>query len=144
MILISNRGNTAGRHHHENSPERLADAIESGYLVKTDLWVFPKRFYTGVDVPTYKIRPEILNHCLIEARNINAFEFVISAGLHGFYRDSASLVYTSKGLLLSWGPSIKQAIIMNPEEHTYHTVFACAGVCSDYIESFTDENSGDA
>lgn len=144
MILISNMGNTHGRTPEENSPEYLLSTFSEDYIVKTDLWVFPKRFYTGVDQPIYRIRPEILKSCLIEARNINAFEFIVSSGLHGFYRGDSDLVYTSKGWLLSWGPLLKQAIIMNPERHSYHAIFNCAGICSDYIESFTDENSGNA
>jgi hypothetical protein len=137
MLLLSNRGNLNGPSDYANQPVYLQKAIDQGFLIKTDLWVFPKLFATGTDSPLYPISGDLLKNALVEARNLNALEFLLKSGLHGFYRGNSDIVFSSKGHLISFGPWMQQAIIMNPEDHTFELLLKSAGVCTDFAANFT-------
>lgn len=142
MLLLSNRGNLTGPTDYANQPDYIQEAIRQGFTVKTDLWIFPKFLLTGVDEPRYNISASLLSQCLIEARNIPALEFLIKSGCHGFYRGGGDIIYTNKGLLLSYTKLIRSAVMMNPDNEMFENIIECNGLCSDFIKGFANENRG--
>lgn len=140
MILISNKGNTVGPSVYQNQPLYIEKTLKEGFKVKTDLWVFPKTLMIG-DTPLYPVTFDLLSQCLVEARNLNAVEFLVRSNLDGFYRGGSDIVFTTKGAILSFKSWIREAIIMNPEDHTFDILANSTGICSDYIKGFINENS---
>ena len=56
MILISHRGNIDGPNSKlENNPTYIDRALDKGFNVEIDLWVYEKEFFLGHDEPTYLV-----------------------------------------------------------------------------------------
>ena len=140
MIVISNYGNLYGPTGRQATPEAVVEAKEH-FIVRIGLWVFPKKFFIGDTGPKYEVSPEILEGCLVEVHNLHAVEFLIKSGIHGFYRGGSDIMYSSQGRLLTFGPWLPNAIVMNPEEHTFDVLFQSLGVCTDFPWSFYENSS---
>lgn len=140
MLYISNKGNISGRDpKKENTVEYLLQAVQSGYCVKTDLWVIKGRLVTGNDFPANGIALDRFKKgkLLIQARNLPALLFLLENEYHCFWRESDDIVLTNKNFVLSFNNSlIPKCIVMNPEKNIISDWGDYLGLCSDFISGY--------
>ena len=79
MKIISHRGNLEGRiPEDENNPDYIHEAIESGFDVEIDLWLYENGFYLGHDEPQYQIDLKFLKNerLWVHAKSMETAEFL--------------------------------------------------------------------
>ena len=146
MLLISHRGNIAGRIEElENSPEYIDSTIRAGYDVEIDAWVVDGLILLGHDEPTYPVDVEWLRSrtakLWIHCKNIAALElFGDLAEFHYFWHEGDTVTLTSRRIIWAYPGKqpIKDSIAVMPETCS-DDVIACRGVCSDHIERYRNE-----
>ena len=143
MKLISHRGNITGPTKHENDPEYIKDALVAGYDCEIDVWYIDTGFYLGHDLPTYKVKKSFLTNSKLwcHAKNFNALHFMLQdKEIHCFWHEEDDYTITSRNFI--WAYPGKQVldncIIVDNSKKT--TNYKCAGVCSDYVESYKTYN----
>jgi hypothetical protein len=142
MILISHRGNINGRiEESENKPEYIDEAISKGYDVEIDMWWVDGKTYLGHDGPQYEVDDNWLRQRVdklwVHCKNVELLNWIRSTTLHYFWHEEDTVTLTSKNYI--WVYPGKQPIIGSiavlPEIYDDY-VEKCAGVCSDYVESY--------
>lgn len=144
MILISHRGNIDGRKPQlENGQRYCESAIDAGYNVEVDVWVYDDIFWTGHARPQYRVdtdffqRDEVWCH----AKDIEALNRLLDIGAHCFFHQNDPVTLTSKGYIWTY-PTHKltgKSICVLPELQTI-SIENCAGICSDIIGSYNEIN----
>jgi len=139
MILISHRGNLAGKNpSRENTKEYIQEAISAGFNVEIDVWFIDGMFCVGHDKPKQVISRKFLTEnkdkLWCHAKNIPALNKMIELNLHCFWHESDRVTLTSKGYV--WAhvgrQPIEKSIAVMPEIAKEDTS-QCIGVCSDEI-----------
>jgi hypothetical protein len=85
MILISHRGNIAGRiPEAENRPAYIQDTLVLGYDVEIDVWYIDGLIYLGHDKPQYGIDfrwiQDRFNRLWIHCKNVEAVVYFKECG----------------------------------------------------------------
>jgi hypothetical protein len=158
MLFISNQGSIFGPN-LQVSEKSVIVAIDRGYTVKIDVWIYDRQFYIGTVKDKYQTSFSFLfNHrknLIIESRNQEANQFFSNQKqmFHYFrsidYRECQ--IKTNKGLY--WCPTkpIKMAdksIYVLPEiSHIFtmsdlynHVSPEILGICSNHIGQFKIDN----
>ena len=150
MILISHRGNLYGKggDYWENHPDYLNYALHKGFDVEIDVWLQDNQLFLGHDKPVHLIQDEFLfnnqNHLWCHAKNFEAMEFLLKNKLHCFWHENDKMTLTSKGIpwLYPGQNIIDNSIILKFEKNDLELDFITRaiikGVCSDFIESFSN------
>ena len=137
MILISHRGNIDGRNPQlENGEGYCQAAIDAGYNVEIDVWVYDGIFWTGHDRPQYRVDTDFFlkEEVWCHAKDIEALKRLLELGAHCFFHQNDNVTLTSKGYIWTnpTQPLTEKSICVLPELQTID-IKGCAGVCSDYI-----------
>lgn len=137
MILISHRGNIDGRNPQlENGEGYCQAAIDAGYNVEIDVWVYDGIFWTGHHRPQYRVDTDFFlkEEVWCHAKDIEALKRLLELGAHCFFHQNDNVTLTSKGYIWTnpTQPLTEKSICVLPELQTID-IKGCAGVCSDYI-----------
>lgn len=149
MILISHRGNTDGKNLElENSIEYIEKAIKKGFDVEVDIWLKDGKLYLGHDCPVYETsldwiflyKSKLWLHC----KNIDALQFLKKnkSDLNYFWHQNDDVTITSLGYFWTF-PGKKltdNSICVLPEIIKTENMHLSAGICSDYIKDYQDQN----
>jgi len=145
MILIAHRGNIFGPNSfEENSPKYIDKALQQGYNAEVDIWFVNKELYLGHDVPQYKISKNWIQKrqkkLWVHAKNIESLNFLKSTNWNYFWHETDTVSITSKKYI--WAYPGKQKIINSiavmPELND-DDVSECIGICTDYINLYTEQ-----
>ena len=149
MILISHRGNLDGKCDFENQPQRIDYVLSLGFDVEIDLWAINNEIFLGHDIPEHKINLDWLilrsKKIWIHCKNLNAIELINSLEdklkLNYFFHDTDFCVLTSKGFIWVFPghQPLNNSICVLPEIFNDFNS-ECAGVCSDFILKYKEEN----
>ena len=145
MILIAHRGNIKGTSlAKENTQEYILQALELGYHVEIDVWVFGCKLFLGHDQPEQETQLKFLQderlwcHC----KSREALAKLISNGVHCFFHETDDVTLTSKGYMWVYPNKkpLEGSICVLPELHNCKNqdLERCVGICSDYIDSYKD------
>jgi hypothetical protein len=144
MILISHRGNIDGKQTNlENNPNYVDNAINLGYDVEIDVWLFNSEFYLGHDEPQFLISFDWLekrkNKIWIHCKNLDCVSFLndYNKDFNYFWHQTDDLTLTSFGYMWVYPGKqpIKNSISVLPEINN-DNVSKCIGICSDVILKF--------
>lgn len=149
MILISHRGNLTGPNTEmENKPEYIDAAIDADFDVEVDVWCpYDEDFYLGHDAPQYKVDDEFLMHrkdrLWIHCKDFSSFSLLATyyPDLNFFYHTNEDYVLTNKRYIWAYpGKSgdRNRTICVLPEQTNILTS-DFAGICSDYIQTYTNK-----
>ena len=149
MELISHRGNLNGADPaRENNMTYIKEAIDLGFSVEIDVWVFDKISYLGHDDPVYEIDLAVLTDFSdqlylhiktprneFDENRLNAFNY--------FWHENEPFVITSKGNKWYYPCAYVQTDGVNlmPEcsmglDKFKEVMSLCPAVCSDYVLQF--------
>ena len=149
MILISHRGNIDGPNSKlENNPTYIDRALDKGFNVEIDLWVYEKEFFLGHDEPSYLVELQwLIDRGLslwIHCKSLETMEFIKELeytnglkGLNYFWHQEDDITLTSRGIIWAYPGKqpLKYSIAVDPERYNDDTSSAY-GVCSDYIKNY--------
>jgi len=147
MILISHRGNINGPNlERENSPDYIDEALGKGYEVEVDLRVINGEWFLGHDEPRYKLNKDWFHerrfklwiHCkcfealeTLSYENGDEWEF--------FWHQEDDYTITSSRYIWAYpGKETGPTTILVLPELTKSNVENCYGICSDYIEKYSE------
>lgn len=142
-ILISNRGNTAGRQpDKENTPAYVQSAIKAGYHVCVDVIYHYGAFCLIAADRLITVPPSFFVHPKIwsRAHNATTLDALCGLGAHampnlaeGFTFTSAQFIWTLPGQSLS-----PRSIAVSPEQAPPDWFADCdiAGICSDVVADY--------
>jgi hypothetical protein len=145
MIYISHRGNINKKIiEKENSISYLEEAISFGYDVEIDFWLINDNLFLGHDSPQHQVEYNWLlersNKLWVHCKNIESLVFLREdARLNFFWHQSDDVTLTSKGYIWAYPGKqpIKNSIAVMPEMNN-DSVKSCIGICSDYIERYSN------
>jgi hypothetical protein len=116
--------------------------LSMGFDVEVDVWAVDGRPFLGHDVPRVQVGLDLLidNRMWCHAKTPDTLDFLLSIGSHCFFHNSDEVTLTSRGIILTLvgKTPIRNSICMLPEAVTLNAIPDCAGICSDYAESFKD------
>lgn len=144
MILISHRGNIAGRSEsYENEPNYIDLAISNGYDVEIDIWYKDNLLWLGHDKADYNIDfqwiLDRIDKLWIHCKNIEAILYFKDCvqEFNFFWHEEDTITLTSKNYIWAYPGKqpIANSIAVMPEIFNDDTT-SCIGICSDYIKSF--------
>ena len=157
MKLISHRGNLTGPNPElENSVAYIEMAMKKGFDVEIDLWMIENEFYLGHDRPEYRISFKFLlfnkNKLWIHCKNNEALVHLswltsTDIGLNFFWHQTDDYTLTSTGWIWAYpGKTISQpgkaiTVLQGKNEFFDLTCSDFAGVCSDYIETYANDQT---
>jgi len=142
MHFISHRGNINGPNtDRENHPGYIDEAIQKGFDVEVDVWFENDKLFLGHDKPQYEIELSflILRKSVLwcHAKNLEAFNILLSNDLHCFSHDKDDAVLTSHNFVWTYPgrKHVKNSIAVIPEkvDNKIRDVSNIVGICSDYI-----------
>lgn len=151
MIYISHRGNINGRiQEAENKPDYIDDTLTMGFDVEIDIWYIDNNWWLGHDEPQYPIEFEWLDkrsdRLWVHCKNIEAVEYFYEnekecKDINWFWHEEDTLTLTSYGYVWAYPGKqpIKKSIAVMPEINN-DDVSYCAGICSDNIQKYRNEN----
>lgn len=137
MLFISHRGNLNGiKKKLENHPKYLLKALENGFSVEADVWLYKKKIYLGHDGPKYLLTNRLLKFkkkIWFHAKNIDVLPFLKKKRLIYFWHQKDDVTITSNGYWWTYpGKKIlKNSICVLPKH--IKKKLNCAGICSDNI-----------
>jgi len=145
MRLISHRGNIEGSNPDlENTTPYIESAINSGFDVMIDLWLFDGKIYTGSDEPKNKLDIDWLekynNRLWFNCRDQVILTNLLSLDplgkhLHYLHFSEGPMSLTSRNYLITKEEfSTPVAIVYQPDVNNKLT--DVYGVCSDYVKSY--------
>lgn len=142
MKYISHRGNLKGTDPLlENEPGYIQDALEAGFDVEIDVWFVDGKFMLGHDEPIYDVGVKFLlnDRLWCHAKNPQALEVMLAAGVHCFWHENDERTLTSKGFV--WTYPHKQlvdrsVVVILDKELDYEYISRADAVCGDYVQSW--------
>ena len=145
MIYISHRGNLNGINSDlENKPSYIVNALKKNFDVEVDVWLAKNKFYLGHDGPQYLIDNKFLEkkRLWFHAKNIDAFSELLKMNINCFWHQNDDVTLTSNGFIWTYpGKKLtKNSICVLPELNQI-TKFSCAGICSDFISNYYNEQN---
>lgn len=148
MRFIAHRGNLRGpKPELENRPEYLAEALNAGYDVETDVWEIDGQLMLGHDRPEHRVEMEFLKYSRVwcHAKNLDALLRLLRENCHVFSHDHDDHVLTSRGVVWAYPgkPLAPGVVCVMPERAFYSTaeIESCYGVCSDRVEEYRERFS---
>lgn len=142
MKYISHRGNLKGPEPDlENEPGYIQDALDAGFDVEVDVWYINEKFMLGHDAPVYNVNLNFLldSRLWCHAKNPEALEAMLKAGIHCFWHENDERTLTSRGVV--WTYPHKQlvnhsVVVILDKELNYEYVSRAVAVCGDYVQSW--------
>lgn len=145
MLFISHRGNINGANPaKENNPQYIEEALQKNFEVEVDVRFLNNSFYLGHDNPNYKISNSFIRQKKLwfHAKNIEALYELQKMDVNCFWHENDAVTLTSNGFI--WTYPGKQltlnSICVLPEKANIKK-FNCAGICSDYILKYFNEQN---
>ena len=145
MLFISHRGNINGADPtKENNPQYIEEALQKNFEVEVDVRFLNNSFYLGHDNPNYKISNSFIRQKKLwfHAKNIEALYELQKMNVNCFWHENDAVTLTSNGFI--WTYPGKQltlnSICVLPEKANIKK-FNCAGICSDYILKYFNEQN---
>jgi hypothetical protein len=145
MLFISHRGNINGADPtKENSPQYIEEALQKNFEVEVDVRFLNNSFYLGHDNPNYKVSNSFIRQkkLWLHAKNIEALYELQKMNVNYFWHENDAVTLTSNGFI--WTYPGKQltlnSICVLPEKANIKK-FNCAGICSDYILKYFNEQN---
>lgn len=145
MILISHRGNIAGRiPEAENRIDYIEDAIILGYEVEIDVWKKDGSLWLGHDEPQYTVTHEWLKSrsrkLWIHTKDFESLSELIDVQLRIFYHEKEQHTIIH-GTNLIWSHNLSEASkksvipLLSEEDinQNQHLIGKVHAVCSDYV-----------
>jgi hypothetical protein len=145
MMLLAHRGNLTGPSIHENEPDYLANAIDSGFLVEADIWGASQTLFLGHDGPQYLMPEEYIKRygqgTIFHCKNLDALDFMRRSNQHFFWHQEDDYAFTSFGYIWAFpGKPVKNTIhyiIVNKNAIELPVDMQdVAGICTDYPQLF--------
>ena len=145
MLYISHRGNLTGINKDlENKPSHIFNALEKNFNVEVDIWYRKNEFYLGHDEPKNLVNQKFIEtkNIWFHAKNIEAFYELLKLKTVCFWHQNDDVTLTSNGFLWTYpGKELtKNSICVLPELYKIKS-FNCAGICSDYILDYYNEQN---
>lgn len=145
MLYISHRGNINGADpKKENNPEYIIEALEKNFEVEVDVRFLNNAFYLGHDNPEYKINNSFIRQKKLwfHAKNIEALYELQKINVNCFWHENDAVTLTSNGFIWTYpGKELTlNSICVLPEKNNIKN-FNCAGICSDYILKYYNEQN---
>ena len=145
MIYISHRGNLNGINpKQENKPSYIFDALERSFDVEVDVWFVKGKFYLGHDEPKDLIDDKFLKikKLWFHSKNIEALYELTKLNVKCFWHQNDDVTLTSNGFIWTYPgkPLTEKSICVLPELNNIKT-FNCAGICSDFILDYYNEQN---
>ena len=141
FIVIAHRGNVSGKQSGlENGQRYCQKAIDAGYNVEIDVHWYDGIFWTGHDRPQYRVDTDFLkkDEVWCHAKDIQTLHELQKIGAHCFFHERDASTLTTKGYIWTF-PLEKltiNSICVMPELQRIQSLDKCAGVCTDYADSF--------
>lgn len=142
MKYISHRGNLIGPDPLlENEPGYIQDAMDAGFDVEIDVWFLDGKFMLGHDEPIYDIGVEFLlnDRLWCHAKNPQALEAMLKAGVHCFWHENDERTLTSRGYVWTYPHKAlvdRSVVVILDKELNYEYVARADAVCGDYVQSW--------
>jgi hypothetical protein len=144
MIFISHRGNLDGSNPlEENHPEYIKKAIIRGYDVEIDIWYLDCELWLGHDKAQYKVSPSWISFyspsLWIHCKNMDALSYFNTSpyDYNYFSHDIDHGVLTSFKYI--WSTNLyDNGILVMPEKYNKNPIKGTIGICSDYIEKYSN------
>jgi hypothetical protein len=152
MKLIAHRGLFQGPDKNkENSPEQIELSLSKGYDCEVDVWLIYNKWFLGHDEPQYEVPINFLGKqgLWIHCKNLDALYAFSDLPIHYEYfwhqnddytLTSGNWIWTYPGKYLT-----KNSVAVMPETDEdyweYVKTLKIFGVCTDYVEKFSDEIS---
>ena len=145
MLYISHRGNLNGINpKQENKPSYIFDALERSFDVEVDVWFVKDKFYLGHDEPKDLIDSKFLKikKLWFHSKNIEALYELTKLNVKCFWHQNDDVTLTSNGFIWTYPgkPLTEKSICVLPELNNIKT-FNCAGICSDFILDYYNEQN---
>ena len=145
MLYISHRGNLNGINpKKENKPSYIFDALERSFDVEVDVWFVKDKFYLGHDEPKDLIDDKFLKikKLWFHTKNIEALYELKKLNVKCFWHQNDDVTLTSNGFIWTYPgkPLTKKSICVLPELNNIMK-FNCAGICSDFILDYYNEQN---
>lgn len=145
MLYISHRGNLNGINpKQENKTSYIFDALERSFDVEVDVWFIKGKFYLGHDEPKNLIDNKFLKikRLWFHSKNIEALHELTKLNVKCFWHQNDDVTLTSNGFIWTYPgkPLTKKSICVLPELNNIKT-FNCAGICSDFILDYYNEQN---
>jgi hypothetical protein len=152
LKFISHRGNLTGPSALENSPVQVDKSIKLGFECEIDIRIMGNVFYLGHDAPEYQVEFDWLleraSKLWIHCKNFEALNFFstrFDSKLNFFWHEKDRYTLTSKGYIWAYpgAKTSKNCVAVLPEIWNDNGVtlnqLDCAGVCSDYIQTYVQK-----
>lgn len=136
--LIADNGLLGGPN-EKSLVENIEEAISKGYYVKVNVWKLPRVLCTGEFGPefTFDVNSVPREMVLYDARNYEAYDFLVRQGFNVFHRESDPFAVSSWGWYLSFTPAVLAgSIAMDPEGCLFQDLIKCGGICSKYAQGY--------
>lgn len=143
MLIIAHKGNLTGPSVHENEPDYLAHAIDSGFIAEADIWAAGSNLFFGHDGPQYEVPPDYIKRygqgTIFHCKNLDALDFLRNSNQHFFWHQEDDYALTSYGYIWVYpGKTAKNTIhyiIVNPHAIDLPIDLRnVAGICTDYVQ----------
>jgi hypothetical protein len=145
MMLLAHRGNLTGPSEHENEPDYLAHAIDSGFMVEADVWGGSDTLFFGHDGPQYVMPADYFKRygqgTIFHCKNLDALDFMRRSNQHYFWHQNDDYTLTSYGYIWAFpGKPVKNTInyiIVNKHAiNLPEDMQDVAGICTNYPKLF--------
>jgi len=147
MILISHRGNIAGRiPEAENRPAYIQDTLVLGYDVEIDVRIKEGQLYLGHDHPQYRVELDWLlerkDKLWVHTKDFESLNLLINTDLRVFFHEqerhsiinNTNLIWSHDLGSVSDKSIIPLLDLQSIEEYGY-LVQDVYGVCSDHLQA---------
>lgn len=145
MLYISHRGNLDGINSElENKPSYISNALEKNFDVEVDIWFVKGKFYLGHDEPKDLVDNKFvkLKKLWFHSKNIEAFYELMKLEVTCFWHQNDDVTLTSNGFIWTYpGKQLTNNSICVLPELNNITTFNCAGICSDFILNYYNEQN---
>ena len=136
---ISHRGNLFGPiKQNENKPEYINNALEKGFEVEIDVFIWKSKLWLGHDNPLYEIAVKFLRNPKLwcHAKNLEALNYLLEyKDINVFWHQEDDFTLTSKGYIWTYPNKdiTSKSILVVQEDISKNEIPNCLGICSDYI-----------
>jgi len=150
MKLIAHRGLTNGPNKKiENTPDLILESLSRGYDCEIDVWLIYNKWFLGHDEPQYEVPINFLGKqgLWIHCKNLDALHALNDLPIHYeyFWHQNDDYTLTSGNFIWAYpGKHLtKNSIAVLPEVNKDYWEYVknskIFGVCTDYVEKFSNE-----